>query len=68
MITTRSRVPALFVDRTTGQWVGRCPEGKSLVLPGEDSLWETRRPFEQVPDTDLEPVFWYYKDMPGLPF
>jgi hypothetical protein len=68
MMAPGKRVTALFVDRTTRQWVVRCPEGKYWALSGEEDLWENRRPFEPAQDADLEPVPWHYKDMLGLPF
>jgi hypothetical protein len=67
MLAARMRALALFVDRTTGQWVVRDPEGNFWSLPSTDNPWDERRPFSPTEETDLEPVPGHYKRMLGLP-
>lgn len=68
MTASGRRMAALFVDRTTRQWVVRGPEGRYWVLPPEDNAWDKREPFHLADETDLEPVPWHYKNLLGLPF
>jgi hypothetical protein len=60
------RVIALYVDRTTKQWVVRDLEGKLWSLSSTDNAWEERQPFTPAEDTDLEPVPGHYKYLLGL--
>jgi hypothetical protein len=69
MITSASRMPALFVDRAcTEHWIVRDPEGKFWIVPSIENAWECRRPFEPTEETELEPVPGHYLGMLGLPF
>ena len=67
IVTINKRVIALFVDRTTGQWVVRDRDGNFWHLPVTDNPWDDRQPFVEADDTDLEPVPGHYKSMLGLP-
>lgn len=68
MTVLRKRVVALYVERSSQQWVVRDPEGIFWILPSVDDPWDHRRPFTPTYETDLEPVPGHYKDMLGLPF
>jgi hypothetical protein len=59
---------ALYVDRTTQQWVVRDPQGSFWLLPAEEDSWQRRRPFQLTEDTDLETVPGHYQYMLNLPF
>jgi hypothetical protein len=68
MITMSKRLVALFVDRSSQQWVVRDPEGKFWIIPSGNNAWEYRLPFDPTEDTDLEPVPGHYIHMLNLPF
>lgn len=59
---------ALFVDRSSQQWIVRDPEGNFWILPSGEDPWDHRKPFHPTAATDLEPVPGHYKDMLRLPF
>jgi hypothetical protein len=67
MLTVRKLVVSLYVDRATGQWVVRDPEGGFWILPLTDTPWDDRQPFSPAEETDLEPVPGHYKYLLGLP-
>jgi hypothetical protein len=67
MLTYRKQVVALYVDRSSGQWVARDAEGEFWTLPPSDNPWQERRPFAPDDETELEPVPGHYKYMLGLP-
>ena len=68
MLTVRKRAVALYVDRSTQQWIVRDPEGNFWIVPSVDDAWEHREPFEPTEDTDLEPIPGHYKYLLQLPF
>jgi hypothetical protein len=59
---------ALFVDRSTQQWVVRDPQGDYWVLSAGNGAWEQREPFQLSAESDLEPVPAHYKYLLQLPF
>jgi hypothetical protein len=68
MFTVRKRVVAIFVDRSSGQWVVRDSDESFWTLPATDTPWDDRQPFFPAEETDLEPVPGHYKYMLGLPY
>ena len=68
MLTVRKHPVALYVDRSTQQWIVRDPEGNYWIVPSVENAWEHREPFDATKDTDLEPIPGHYKYMLGLPF
>ena len=68
MLTARTRVVAIYVDRATGRWVVRDADGSLWVLPPHDHPWADRRPFSPAEESELEPVPVHYKYMLGLPY
>ena len=50
------RMVALFVERSSQQWVVRDPEGNFWLLPAVDNPLGQRQPFSPTPETELEPV------------
>jgi hypothetical protein len=68
MITIRKQLVALFVDRSTQQWIVRDPEGNFWILPIGDNAWDHREPFEPTEEVELEPIPGHYKYMFDLPF
>jgi hypothetical protein len=67
MLETRTRLVALYVDRSTQQWVVRDDDGKLWVIRGNPDCWKTRLPFESTEKTELELVPGHYRYMLGLP-
>jgi len=67
MLTASKPVVALFVDKTTRQWIVRDSEGNFWSLPSTDNPWDERQPFSPAEETELEPVPGHYKYMLGLP-
>ena len=61
------RQVALYVDKTTQQWVVRDGEGNYWSLPPGENPWDGRQPFSVAEGTELEPVPGHYKYMLGLP-
>jgi len=61
-------VVALYVDRTTQQWIVRDREGNFWSVPSTADAWQRRAPFEPQDDTDLEPIPGHYKYLLQLPF
>jgi hypothetical protein len=67
MLTARTQVTALYVDRASRQWVVRDADGNLWQLPPTDSPWDDRQPFIPGEGTELEPVPGHYRYMLGLP-
>ena len=67
MLAVRKQVVAIYVDRTSGQWIVRDGEGNFWSLPTTDNPWDDRQPFAPAEDTELEPVPGHYRYMLGLP-
>jgi hypothetical protein len=59
---------ALYVDRSTQQWIVRDPDGNFWIVPAIENAWENREPFQLSQDSDLEPVPGHYKYLLHLPF
>lgn len=68
MLATLRHLVALYVDRTSGQWVVRDPDGAFWLLPAGEGGWEQRTPLVVTERTDLEVVPGHYKYMLNLPF
>ena len=68
MLTLTRKTVAIYVDRSTQQWIVRDPEGHFWVLPVTDHPWDERQPFEFTAESKLEPVPGHYKTMFSLPF
>jgi hypothetical protein len=68
MLAEPKRAPALYVDRSTRQWVVRDPEGKFWVVPVVEDAWNHREPYQPVEDSRLEPIPGHYKYLLQLPF
>lgn len=68
MTIIKKQVVALFVDRSSGRWIVRDPEGNFWLLPSVENSWDHRQRFYSTEQSDLEPVPGHYKDMLGLPF
>ena len=67
MLTASKPVVALYVDKTTRQWIVRDSEGSFWSLPNTDNPWDDRQPFSPAEETELEPVPGHYEYMLGLP-
>ena len=68
MVTVRKRVVAIYVDRSSGQWIVRDDEGNLWVLPPTNTPWDDRQPFSPAEETELEPVPGHYKSTLGVPY
>lgn len=69
MITSPSRVAAIYVDRSCPEhWIVRDPDGNFWIVPSTENAWDSRRPFDPTEETDLEPIPGHYKYALGLPF
>src|SRR5262245_26600868 len=66
--TEKKRRAAVFVERSTRQWVVLDPEGNFWILTTVDDAWRNRLPFYPTEDTGLDPVPGHYKHVLGLPF
>jgi hypothetical protein len=59
---------ALYVDRSTQQWIVLDRQGNYWLVPlSDDNGWDRRQPFYPTEQTELEPVPGHYKYMLGLP-
>jgi hypothetical protein len=68
MIEGRKPILALYVDRSTQQWIVLDPQGNYWLVPqGEDNGWDRRQPFYPTEQSELEPVPGHYKYMLGVP-
>jgi hypothetical protein len=68
LTVVRKRTLDLYVDRSSGRWVVRDPDGNFWIVPPTDTAWEDRRPFSPDEETELEPVPGHYKHLLGLPY
>ena len=68
MMTVRNQVVALFVDRTSQQWIVMDPNGEFWSVPPIEQGWDQRQPFTPSEECELERVPGHYKYMLGLPF
>jgi hypothetical protein len=68
MSTGRKPALALYVDRSSQQWVVLDPEGNMWKVPvHETNPWARRQPFYPTDETELQPIPGHYKHMLGLP-
>jgi hypothetical protein len=67
MIAVRQHALAIYVDRSTQQWIVRDPDGNFWSVQTEEG-WEHRQPFHATEDAELEPIPGHYKYLLHLPF
>ena len=70
MITVheRKQLVAIYVDRSSRQWVVRDPAGNFWLVPSAKNAWELRQPFALDETAEVEIVPGHYKYMLDLPF
>jgi hypothetical protein len=68
MTTIQKYVVAIFVYKSSQQWVVRDADGNFWLLPVIDNPWDHRQPFDPTEETELEPIPGHYKYMLNLPF
>ncbi|MFO0807616.1 MAG: hypothetical protein U0746_03250 [Gemmataceae bacterium] len=68
MLAVKNRMVAIYVDKSTEQWIVRDPEGNFWIVPSVENAWDHRQPFYPPEDAELEPVPGHYKFMLGLPY
>jgi hypothetical protein len=68
MLAVGKHLVALYVDRSTQQWIVRDPEGNFWIVPSVEDAWDHRQPFYPLEDSDLEPIPGHYKYLLRLPF
>ena len=59
---------AIFVYRSTQQWIVQDPEGNFWIVPLVENAWEHRQPFQPTEEMDLEPIPGHYRFLLGIPF
>lgn len=68
MLTLRTNLTTLYVNRSTQQWIVLDHDGNLWTVPGgSERPWDNREPFYPTEDTELELVPGHYKSMLGLP-
>jgi hypothetical protein len=67
MLPLRTRVTAIYVHRSSRNWVVRDADGNYWRLPQTDCPWDDREPFHPDDSTELEAVPGHYKYMLDLP-
>jgi hypothetical protein len=67
MLLARKRPVAVYVDRSSGQWVVRDSDGDLWALPPTAAPWADRQPFSPAEETELESVPGHYKYTLGIP-
>jgi hypothetical protein len=68
MITLQKRVIAIFVGKSSRQWVVWDADGHFWLLPAGDDPWDHRQSFDPTEETDLKLIPGHYTDMLDLPF
>jgi hypothetical protein len=67
MLEVRKRSLALYVDKTSKQWIVRDLEENFWSLSSTENPWDGRQLFTPCEDTELEPVPGHYKYVLGIP-
>jgi len=68
MLALRKNAVALFVDRSSQQWIVLDQDGNLWMVPSyAENPWSQRQPYYATEETELEPVPGHYKYMLGLP-
>lgn len=68
MAVLRKPMVAVYVERSSQQWVVRDPEGNFWIVPSVENPWNHRQPLYPTEETELEPVPGHYRYMVDLPF
>ena len=68
MTPTQKHVVALFVHKSSQQWVVRDAEGNFWLLPSVNHPWDSRQPFYPTEESELELIPRHYKYLLDLPF
>ena len=64
MLTLRTKVVALYVDRSNQRWIAQDRDGNYWIIPHDlEDPWQSFSPTEE---TELERVPGHYKYMLGL--
>ena len=58
---------ALYIDRSSNQWIVQDEEGNYWTVPSDDNAWDRRQPFYPTDQTELQSVPAHYKYTLGLP-
>jgi hypothetical protein len=58
---------AIFVDRSSRQWIVLDREGMFWAVPANEEGWSQRQPYTPTDESELEPVPAHYRYMLGLP-
>jgi hypothetical protein len=67
MTTVRTQNVAIYVERSSQQWIVRDRDGNFWVVPPRDDAWDSREPFYPNEHSDLQPVPGHYKYVLGVP-
>ena len=68
MTTLQKYAVAIYVDKSSQQWVVRDADGNFWFLPAGDNPWDHRQSFDLTEETELEPIPGHYKYLLNLPF
>ena len=68
MNAVTKRLVALFVEKSSQQWVMRDSEGNFWIVPSGKHPWDHRQPFYPTEESQLEPVLRHYLYILDLPF
>ena len=64
MLTVRTKVVTLYVDRSNQRWIAQDRDGNYWIIPHDlEDHWQ---PFSPTEETELERVPGHYKHMLGL--
>jgi len=68
MDAVTARLVALFVEKSSRQWVVRDPEGNFWIVPPMENGWGHRQRYYPTEESELEPVPRHYIHLLDLPF
>jgi hypothetical protein len=68
MVTLRTRVVSIYVDKSKRHWIVRDADGNFWALPNTETPWEDRLPYVPTEEAELEPIPGHYGRVLGLPY
>jgi hypothetical protein len=68
MLTLRTNVVNLYVDRSSQCWIVLDAEGNYWTLSSDsENPWDQRQPYNRTAESELELVPGHYKSQIGIP-